>query len=122
MSRKQASVKNAGIKARSNVERKLSHRAMPILLRRTLFIQEVVQAHSHPTVLMPPEVNEIFPARPIVNQIEDECPHDRPRCLTCRLIAGLCFQSSSWARKMISSTGQNGVAGNGHRWLWVRRH
>ncbi len=32
---------------------------------------------SDPAVLVPRQVGEISPAGPIVNQIDDECPHDR---------------------------------------------
>jgi hypothetical protein len=51
-------------------------------------------------VLVPRHVGEVFLARLVVNQADDECPHDRiPRCLTRLVMEDLRFRPASLGSK-----------------------
>jgi hypothetical protein len=65
----------------------------------------VARPSSNPSMLVSRDIGEIFPARRVVNQADDESPHDQPRVLIASaFIDGLCFWPASSDR-------QNGFVG-----------
>jgi hypothetical protein len=69
-------------------------------------------ALSNPPVLVPHDIGQMFLARVIENQADDECPHDRtPVAGLGPLSAGLVSRRLRVSGKMASSTRQIGFVG-----------
>jgi hypothetical protein len=47
----------------------------------------------YPELLQRPRGGHVFPARAVVNQAEDDVPHDRTRCLTGSFDTACSFQA-----------------------------